>query len=289
MSAGNCALYFAYVPDGNWIDPVVLSRLEQLDVAVFILDGQVRDLADLHARCVPVVRVLRQHELAVDLPFLQLVRPVAHELAGLGPVLAVFFDRGLVDGPKRRVRHQFRQERHRIRRLHLERVRVDGAHAEFRHRLLARDDVRAVQQELAEGGRRSGRQFRIDEAPGAVDEIVCGEGLAIGPFGVLAQMEDPGGRVLLFPLLGDARLDVAVRIGRGDAFEKILRHVVRRHRFHEVRVERLDFRRVVAHEFLFGRQLHARRDIGRVGADGEGAERGGERRRHGAAARSQAV
>ena len=142
------------------------------------------------------------------------------------------------------------------------RMVVDRFYAKIGGRFFTGDDVvdiRNVAVLQVAFIRRGG--FRVSQALPAVNEILCRDRLAIGPFCVFTQMEGPDFKIFVFPLFGNTRARVAFNISNQQTFEEVAVDVGLRHAFNFMRVERLHFRTVVAHQRLFLRQLHTRRNI----------------------------
>ena len=262
------------------VDPVVLARLVHLDVGVLLFDRQVRHLVQLHILVVPIIGTLGQNDLAVDLPVFKGERPIAHNVAGFGPFLAVFLDRSLVYRTQLQVGHYFRQEGSRERRLDFQRAAVQRLDTQLRVRLLAFDDVLGILQEDAVGRGVFGRRGRVYEPAHPVNEVFRGYGIAIRPFGILAQLEDPGLRVGLFPALGHARHNLAIGVHGGQPLEQITDHIVGGHARGVGRVQRFRLGAVIAHQLLFIMQFDAsrqrggqrKRAVGHAYTQGQGAD-----------------
>ena len=133
------------------VNPLILARLKQLDVGRAVFNRQVGHFGQLHIGSVPILRIFLDHNAVVDLPLLQDVSPVAHEIARLGPVFAVFLERRLVDRTQIVVAHQRRQKTHRVRRFDLQRELVQRLDTQLGGRLGAFDHIRAIEQKDAKG------------------------------------------------------------------------------------------------------------------------------------------
>ena len=80
----------------------------------------------------------------------------------------------------------------------------------------------AVLEDVEHGGVGRG-QSRMEDAVVGVDEVVGGDGIAIGPSGIVAEVEGPLGEVFVgLPTFGDAGFVLAVVGGvvSDEAFEE---------------------------------------------------------------------
>ena len=98
-------------------------------------------------------------------------------------------------------------------------------------------------------------QLRVYGATPGVDEVVRSDRLAVGPFGVITQVEGPGLVVVGFPALGDARYDVAFRVGVQQAFKEVANNVRAIDVFNDLRVQGGGLVQCAVSEYLLIGQL----------------------------------
>ncbi|SVK50820.1 Uncharacterised protein [Acinetobacter baumannii] len=153
---------------------VDVTRQVTLGGVGFLVDRHEGHFGQHGAHMIPVMVVRRQHQLLVHHPLLQFERAVAHQIADLGPVVAVFFHHRLVHREQAEVGRQADEVRHRLVQLHLERVVIRRRYAQAIGRQFAADDLLGVldPRQLREPGER--RQiFRFYQPLPAVDEVFC--------------------------------------------------------------------------------------------------------------------
>ena len=159
--------------------------------------------------------------------------------------------------------------RHRLLQLHLEGVIVHRLHAQGVGRLLARDDVGGIDdgRDLHVPGVRRGR-LGIHRALEGKDEVMSGDGIPVGPLGILAQVEHVMFVVLGFPGLGDARQGFTLGAGGDETFEQVTQYVGFGGTFHFLGIQGGGFGTIAFHQGLLGSKLGTGGDIGGVSQGG---------------------
>ena len=182
---------------GGDFHAVQLARQIAGQRGVLIVDGQRGDGLDDGVFVVPVVRVRLHHHLFAQHMFLEDIGAVADQRPGLRPFVAIRLDHLLVDREGGGMGQHFREVGQGRVDRHLERVVIDGLHAQIVDRHFARDDgggVLDLHQLDIPGVFRGSR--RIGEAFPGIDEVLRGDRVAIRPLGVVAQVEGIDGLVL---------------------------------------------------------------------------------------------
>ena len=186
---GEVLLYPGDLVGGHVIGDVQLAATEPLELGARVLGGVEYHRIDTHVGRVPVVRVALQADVALRHPFGQAVGAVGDQVAGPGPLVSVALQRLGMHGIRVRVREHSDEVGRRRLQGHLQGVRVDGFHPEPVQFLdLALGDLLAVgdgpEDECVARAHR-----RIHSPPQREDEVVSRDRIAVGPLGVLAEVE----------------------------------------------------------------------------------------------------
>ncbi|CCJ91722.1 hypothetical protein BN132_3650 [Cronobacter turicensis 564] len=244
---------------------VDFARFIAIQIRRFGGDWQVSDFIDDRLFIVPVALITLGHDLFIHHPVGDFIRAAAHEMFRSRPFIAETLNRGFIDRHQRRVRQHRQERRGGLRQRHLDGIVIQRLHAQGARRLFAVSDVGGVfnVHVARKGGvRRDG--FRIDQAPPAPDHILRRDWLAVRPGHALAQMKRPDGVVFVLPAFGETRLDSAIFTHRHQPFKNVADDVEFNVALHFMRVERGRLAAVVAHQFLFCRQLNACRHLRRI-------------------------
>ena len=236
-------LRFVFVIGSGWklVDPVVFARFKQLHVCIAIFNGQISHFGQLNVLGVPIAGTLGQNNLAVDLPVLQTECTIANHVGRLGPLFAKLLNSRLVHGSQLQVGNQIRHEANRERGLDFKCVGVQRFNAQFGHRHLASGNFLAVENEDAKGRRIFRCGFGVNKPSHAVNEVGCRDAIPIRPFRVVAQFENPGLRINLFPALSHAGHDFSVRVRRSQSFEQLADNVIGRNTFCQCGIKGVGF------------------------------------------------
>ncbi len=228
-----------------------------------LVDGYEGDLGQHGMGAIPVVGVGGQLQLFVHHPVTQHEGPVADQLAGLGPLVAVLLHAGTMQRRQAGVGQQAQEVGHRLGEGHLQGVLVEGLHAEFLGGQLAGHYVVHLVEagQLGEPG-KGGGLFGIDQFTPAVDEVGGLYGIAVRPAGVRAQMEGEALIALVVPAGGHPGQHLAVRPLGQQPLVEIPQYL----QFGQAdQLERTQARRLVfqmTHDGLLGGELGAGRNIG---------------------------
>ena len=260
VDVGDVGVFFLVVVDeagGNDVGLVEEAVSEGAFFGEVVVEGVEGDAVELDLVGVPVVRVAGDSDGGVDAPGVEFEGTVADVVAGalpftelLGPA-AEFFDGGAVDGIPGGVLDDVWKEGGRVFEGADERVVVGRFDAHlFEVGDFALVELFSILEEVEHGGVGT-RHFRIENAVVGVDEVVGGDGVAVGPFGGLAEMEGPFGEVVVgIPALGDARVvdGVVGGVVGDEAFVEGAQNVAVADGLDDVRVEGFRFAAVAEEE-----------------------------------------
>lgn len=152
----------------------------------------------------------------------QLECAIAHQLARLDEISAVLFEAGLVDRQCSLVRQQLDEERGRAFERDFQRLGINGLYAEFFNLGLAFVDRFGIFDRIKDIG-VAGRCLRVFDTAHRENKIFRRYRRAIGPVGIVAQLERVDGAVIgNFPAFRGTRNNLAVRVIDRQAFVEVL-------------------------------------------------------------------
>ena len=228
-----------------------------------LVDGDEGDASQHRMGAIPVVGVRSQLQLLVHYPVAQYEGAVAHQLAGLGPLVAVLFHAGPVQGRQAGVGQQAQEVGHRLGERHLQGMVIHGLHPERLGRQLALDYLVHLVEvgQLGKPG-EGGRLLGIHQLAPAIDEVGGAHRIPVGPAGIRPQMERELPVVLVLPACGHTGQHLAVLPLSQQPLIEVSEHLQLGQADQLERTQAGRFVLEMTHDGLFGGELGTSRYIG---------------------------
>ena len=236
----------------------------------FLLNRIVDDFVNGDVVVIPVSRRFFCGNARLRFPFTQVIGAITDDMLWPCPFVAELFDRFARDGIGGVMRHQAGEIRRRIIQFDLQGAPIQCLDAErFNIFFLPAGNRLGIFHRIKNEGIFTAGGG-IDRALPGIDKIIRRHRLAIGPFGIVAQMESINFTVIgNFPFFGDAGDDFTFGIGGGQTLEIVINN----------RRTGIFCRQLRVNAFRLG-AIAAAEDTFRLGIDGEQYQRGNKQLFH---------